>query len=1054
MSQTSKKGDVEFIIAGDDNVTQIFKGIISELQHVRNQTQQTGRDVNHSLDDMSTSSRRASDGVETIGDRLERLGQETATLKKLNNELHQTEDSARDAGREMERGFRDGGQAAERAESKVKALKSRVTEVAREMRNMFSAINEGTMGFQTFVGDQIKRGVVVGGAATIGFAASSLHKQVNQEYEFAKLGSVVKSGYMDAKGVLDEKRYNAEFAALKEYIRQQGLRSDRETDIMGAIGISSELAKNNMGPQQIKAALPVVSDFAQASGLAPDVASKYLANKLEAAKMAYTPENFAKVADQFMKTVDMSSLDPQDLLYAEKYTDFGNAIGNVDYAISQAMQVLLSKISVEGETGGTALRTLFLESSNMSISDSARSNVSSEKVGRAIDAIISQVNKVNAAVDADKSVAADQKGNEKILRKAAIMNKYMNQLTADQQLEVGATLFGKEAASVTTIFANDGYQNLLETIDAIRGSSGITKRYADDRANTSKGQLVALGKEVDEIQNKVGRSLEPLLAATTKQMTNLATEGKFSFEEIQKGVDESADSLAKELNPEIASVFKQLSDLTVNGFQIGVALTPLAEGTGKAIMKLLNGDLSGAAHEIVLAIDATDLKIENLPGELEGLATAAKNAAIFLAAMIAVDKGIKLAENGKKIWDAGQKVGEKLRGNEGKNTPSTLGDERNIRANVVNVYGSKVNGSGSGNTTPVPANSGKGSEDQQKPKGDQENKNEQPEKKKKGWFDKGSGESKVDTNLEKWGSRGLMAYSLADMFGATDYMPNFLNEYLSGLGIGAFLNQFLGNPLKGGKGPAAIGYFWYKGLDAYGQYTNEQTSKHFQEDYNPTGIDKWVYRKFKPADKSVATFPDYYYMEDRAHVMDFLMSKKGDPKVLSYLPGFSDSLIDEAKRNSAGSKPHLFSGYDEKNIDAYFEKRLQQYISQANTNYTSPARTRKTKEEMQYGRLMDTDSQVEPYKDKMTAMILEKPTASTAMTSLLQQFSPILGTLAQVLQQPVKVESQSNNTITIFNKTPLEIGAEFSESITSYANRTHNQRTLTPMQAVKMRQLE
>lgn len=1016
MSQTSKKGDVEFIISGDDNVTQIFKGIIEELHHVRNQTQQTGRDVNRSLDDMATSSRRASDGVETIEDRLERLGQETATLKKLNNELHQTEDSARDAGREMERGFRDGGQAAERAESKVKALKSRVTEVAREMRNMFSAINEGTMGFQTFVGDQIKRGAMVGGVATIGFAASSLRKQVNQEYEFAKLGSVVKSGYMDNHGVLNEKQYNADFADLKEFIRQQGLRPDRETDILGAIGISSELAKSNMGPKQIKAALPVVSDFAQASGLDPDVASKYLANKLEAAKMAYTPENFAKVADQFMKTVDMSSLDPQDLLYAEKYTDFGNAIGNVDYAISQAMQVLLSKISVEGETGGTALRTLFLESSNMSISDSARSNVSSEKVGRAIDAIISQVNKVNAAVDADKSVAADQKGNEKILRKAAIMNKYMNQLTADQQLEVGATLFGKEAASVTTIFANDGYQNLLETIDAIRGSSGITKRYADDRSNTSKGDMVAFGKAVDEIQGKVGRSLEPLLAATTKQMTDLATEGKFSFEEIQKGVDESAKSLSTELNPEIADVFKQLTDLTVNGFQIGVALSPMAEGAGKAILKLLNGDLSGAAHEIVLAIDATDLKIENLPGELEGLATAAKNAAIFLAAMVAVDKGVKLGENLKKIYDAAEALKKAMTGKTGGGT--MFDAERNIRANVVNVYGDRINVGGTGGAP----GGGKTSTSPTLGK---------PE------IAEAAGGGAARTALAETGitiAGVLTALGLA---------------YSVGSVVSDAVNDISGNKLEERRNVKAGADFWFQQSqrgDFFGNSADQTTRWH--KEMIATG-------------NMIAGY--------RNRVPDEILQK------------ISSELWDEAVKNMKSQKQHIFGDNIEDAAD-YVDRRIkkERNISDvADAQVEKKLRIQKQKEwgeqeklkgyyegmpdggmwktpepssrdKMQRVREIEHDPfAVGTYKRQLVDQIIQRPVVQQNTAS--QLIPQLFAEMKKMNEKPIEVHSDNNIRVVVEDNRAVQV---MHESISDYANRTYNARTLTPMQMVKMRQLE
>lgn len=1037
--EQGKKGDVEFVIAGDDNVTQVLKSIVEQLQNVKQQANQVGRQMDSSFDRSADSSRRTGEAVRTVSDRLREIGDGVTHIKKLTVELERTEDSAKDASREMQRGFQESGRAADQAANRISHLKQRISEVAISMRGLMDSINNGTAGFQSFVGDQLRRGAYVGALAVTGFAAHSVKKDIDINYEFAQLGSTLKSGYYK-NGKFDEKSFNQDFSKLKEEIKAQGLRPDREPGTIDVIEIAKEMAKNNMNPQAISAALSVISDFAQANGgkggITPDQAAKYLANKLEAAKMAYTPANFQKVADQFTKTVDMSSLDPIDVLNAEQYTDFANAMGNVDYAITQAMQVMLSKISVDNSQAGTSLRTLFLESNKFNVTDSELKNASSDKVRDAVKGMLDELNKVNMTVERDNKIPVDQKGNAKILRKVDVLSKYLSGLTSDQQTEIGEMLFGKEAASVITMFTPEGRTQLRGTINAIRNSQGITKRYADDRANTDKGNLVALGKAIDKIQMDVGDSLQPLLEATTKQLTDLATTGKFSFDEINRGVEESADLLSKKLNPEVAQLFEDLSKMATNGFQVGITLTPLAEGMGKSLIKLLNGDVSGAAKEVVLAINATDLKIENLPGELQGLATAAKNAAIFLAALAGLNMAVKTGENAKKIWDAGQKVGEVIRGKKIIEGTSLGGMEQTIRANVVNVYGSNVIDKGapkSGGSTPVTTEISPSNETI-------------PEKNK----------TSTSSKIEKAMKYGGPAILIAEMLGLTDYMSEDMKKITNDVANVAILNSLLGNPLKAifdklpaGSalpltGTALIGAGWGYGLHKTEQYVNQKQKEDYHNKYDPVGADIWFdaqsAKKLQPANT-----PEGYisgqYGKDVAGVIDYLVKNK-DSNSSIYLKGFSEDLLNEAIKNAQNNTRRMFKGIGDSSIEEYLDNRFRAYVAKYN----------KPKEEVQYERLRKADGE-NLFKDKMTELIVNTPT-NTAVTSLLQQFNPILGALTQVLQQPVKVESQSNNTITIVNKTPMDILATFDESVSAYAQRTHNQRTTTPMQAVKMKQLE
>lgn len=1026
MTQTGKKADVEFIIAGEDHVTQVFKGIVSELQNLQNQTRRAGREVDSSFDQIDESARRAGNGVQTVGDRLRNISSGIGGLKQLNDELRETDDNARAAGREMERGFRQGGRAADQTADRVKLLKQRVAEVTREMRGMFDALNQGTAGFQSFMVDQVRRGAYVGGLAVTGFATQSVFKNVNEDYAIQQVGSAMKSSYVK-NGKFDEQAYNRDFEQVKQAIIEEGLRKDREPDKIAVAQMALELTKNGVPVESLKSVLPVVNEFAQAhkdgdGAISSSEAAKYLANKLESKGLAYTPENFQRIADEFTKAVDVSSLDARNVLYSDQYTDAttSGALANVDNAIQQAMNVILSKYSIDGSMAGTTLRTLFLESSKFEMTDAELDKASSDKVRKVSLAMLKDLNTVNAAVEADKSVPADQKGNEKVLRKLDIASRYMAQLSPDQRQEVGEMLLGKEAFGATVLLTPEGVRDFKETIASIKDSSGLTRRYADDKAKTDKGQIVALGKAVDELQGKIGRSLNPLLDATTAQLLNLATEGKFSFDAINKGAEASADNLARELNPEIAETFELLTKIGTNTFQVGVALSPLAEGTFKSLVKLLNGDVAGATNEIVLAIDATDLNIENLPGELQGLATAAKNAAIFLAAMVAVDKGIQVAENSKKVWDAGRKVYETVTGR--KNTGDLPLDDgpKVIKASVVNVYGETINGGKAGSspgTSPPAASKGRGVPPVAGP-----------------------------PSTTSTGATGVL----------TDVAIT-IGGVLAALGLSAAVSTVVadatehvsGNKLERRKNDAAGASHWYNMV------------------YNSP------YYGDSPGDSA-------RYREEMKTVGDMIAGYRNrvDYETLNKI---SQELWAEAEKNMKEKRNHIF-GDSVEDVAAYVDRRINRV---RNTPDYEDARTEKelrrkmapeweqqkklrgyydgmpatgmwptpepsSKDRVQRIREIENDPFVKgSYKQKLIDELTQRPVAQSNSAATL--IPAIMAELNKLQQQPIQVHNDNNLRVVVEDNRAVQVNME---SVSSYANRTYNNRTLTPMQAVKMRQLE
>ncbi|MBG9797134.1 phage tail tape measure protein [Brevibacillus laterosporus] len=1073
---SGNKDDIEFIISGEDHMSKILKGLAHEYDRLEQQSKQTGNAIDRSMKDAGGETKKTASDVKTLEKRLEEVGRKQTEIKQLSKSIENTRqkisgagNEAQSTGRKLETGFNAGEKAAKRLERQTDHLKKKIQETASSAKNLMSEINGATAGFQGFVGDHLRRGAMVGTLAVTGFATHSVMKDVNYEYELTKMNSPLKQNYIN-KGVFDKKSFDKDMADLNKYVIEQGLRTDRETDILGYIGMAKELGKNNMDAKVIKAALPVVADFAQAnSEIAPDEASKYLANKLEAAAQDYTPKNFERVADQFTMTVDMSSLDPRDLLYAEKYTDFTNAIGDVDFAISQAMQVVLSKISVEGEKAGTALRTLFLESTQLDVSDAAMGRISSASVANVVKTIVKEVNSVNKQVEADRSVPTDQKGNEKILRKSAILNKHMQKLSKDEQLEVGSTLFGKEAASVTTLFTDSGYKQMLETIEGLHNSKGITKRYADDRANTSKGELVALGKSIDAIQVKVGEALNPMLKATTEELTNLATKGKFSFDTIRRGVEESSKELKDKLNVEIGETYSKVMNLAVNGFQIGEAMTPLAEGAGSAILKLLNGDVAGASKDIVLAIDATDLKIENLPGELQGLAKMAENAAIGLALIWGVSKAIDIGEKGTKVWKAGQKFGEKVKDMTSKRKNSSnvpaIDNDKTIRANVVHVYGDKVNGGGKGGSSGgvVPVS------------------NEKPEVEKKKKMGKG--------NVGRAAGLGAGAWFVANMFGANEFIPEDVKSVVDNVAIGAAINSWLGNPVghvaesTGAGAVIAEGAVTMGGTagalllsagvgSAVGTTVNHLSGNAKEEKImNEIGAGFWFTNEAKDKLRGQSGDQTYIYQQQMKTVGNMLMGYRNQAptEVLNQL---SQELWEEAVKNVKNNTTDLFGNnvddpaayIDEKmkkklvvqkNVDNIRMSRLtneeiataQHYLPKEGTWRKGASNEPTARNRVQQTKETENDPFVKgSFKTQMLDEML-KP-VSQQNDTINQGFTNLIAEFNRWFTQPKDpIQVNTVNRLKVHNNTPFNLG--FIQSPTQLVDNTPN-RLLTPRRAMQV----
>ncbi|MFG0212309.1 hypothetical protein ACFU8X_04340 [Brevibacillus porteri] len=80
---------------------------------------------------------------------------------------------------------------------------------------------------------------------------------------------------------------------------------------------------------------------------------------------------------------------------------------------------------------------------------------------------------------------------------------------------------------------------------------------------------------------------------------------------------------------------------------------------------------------------------------------------------------------------------------------------------------------------------------------------------------------------------------------------------------------------------------------------------------------------------------------------------------------------------------------------------------------------------------------------------MTRPTSPSSEVSSL--IPTLVDHLSKLQQNPIEVHSNNNSRVTVGGNRAVKVQME---GISNYASRTYNDRTLTPQQTVKMRELE
>lgn len=327
-----------------------------------------------------------------------------------------------------------------------------------------------------------------------------------------------------------------------------------------------------------------------------------------------------------------------------------------------------------------------------------------------------------------------------------MLSEIENQLSDQEMAWFNKKLFGLYQTKTALALSKDLGDDTDETNIFARLSEQLATQSEDSNQliydmvlESTSGQLEALQNAWDATKMRVGEALSPVTLKITKELRKGLETGDFSnfdWDGIRAAVDEAAANIeglfgpdAADLMLRIADFIRSVGDFLINAGQVAGAEAPLIGASFEALVKLLNGDFSGAWDTFTQGIEDTNAAIEELPEELQGAANAAKNLILMFEGLLALNLVTKVGEvvtafggmvTAFNLWKGissfNKNVGS-LGGaltnsninanyvnvNTGNTTFGSVGNMTvasaplvNINASVVNVYGGLVNSLGGG----------------------------------------------------------------------------------------------------------------------------------------------------------------------------------------------------------------------------------------------------------------------------------------------------------------------------------------------------------------------
>ena len=491
--------------------------------------------------------------------------------------------------------------------------------------------------------------VRMAGGAIVNFTKDAINNYAELERQHAKTMGAMATEY--GKTAEAQARFLNDSEKLKQQAMQLGIYGPNGKGSLYTVKdvsyAQTSLIKSGMSADDILGsdALSSVLKFAGGNDLDIDTATRFAVNL--ATVFDIPVDRWGTMLDMVTKAADISVIDVEDIMESLTYT------GGIASGLGRDLGEILGVISIMGQAGlrgrvaGTGMQAFFTRIlSAGELSDTSIESAPSDYAAQMYNAFIEE--------------AVDPNGRFKNMDEVAdLLDTAMSTLNDQEQAWFAKKLFGlyqmKAAYAITGAVDEDG--NLItDYINQIENQSKGTNDIKYELMQGSQyGKMQSLKNAWEGTKLDFGEKLSPVVSAISDELFNfLSNNGNYdiNWDRLREAINESGTLIGEKYGESIGQAVEDLGNFGINAALITKAISPEIGGLFSGIVKLFNGDISGALDKFSEGIEDTNDNIDGLPEDLKDTATAARNVIIAFTAL----SGINLATQILQIFTSFAKL--------------------------------------------------------------------------------------------------------------------------------------------------------------------------------------------------------------------------------------------------------------------------------------------------------------------------------------------------------------------------------------------------------------
>lgn len=581
--------------------------------------------------------------------------------------------------------------------------------------NALRSYNNTMRGFNSTV----QRALWDAGRAVYNFTTDAIKQFAELEKQHAKTMGAMSSNY-NLNTATGLQQFNTNSRALMDqaiYMGYNGVNGKGGLHSPHEISAAqTALVKAGISEKDIlnTNALTDVIKFAGANDLSLDRAVEFAVQL--GTQFNYNPSEWGGMLDQVTYAANASIIDVDDIIESMKYA------GNMAAGYDQPLHEILAAIAVMGQSGlkgsqaGTGIQAIF--SRGMSPTGVTTAGLPpTENVEEIYNGFVSKV--------------LDENGNFLgIGNFADVLEQETSGLSDQETSWFYKKIFGmfQQKAGLALAGTDEGEMSYDDYVDAIlENAAGTNDKVYELALESTYGSLEMVENAWLAFKTEFGDDLSPITKEVAQQLRNALVTKDFDFDTdmFREKVEEAGELLAEDFGEDVANAFTDVGNFLADAIDIGLTEAPLITGSLEALIKLLNGDFDGGWQTFKDGIEGVNDNIDDLPPELQDVATAIRNLILIFEGLFALNIVTRVAEGvtsfirlftGNKILSTGAKVQAATSTiSAGNITNMTTGSISNAtvasmmaNTNTMTVYATVVNVIGGGGSGMNPGTGGGG----------------------------------------------------------------------------------------------------------------------------------------------------------------------------------------------------------------------------------------------------------------------------------------------------------------------------------------------------------